>query len=144
MSSPPEGGAIILYDGVCGLCNRLNRFVLARDFRAQFRFAALQSRFAREALARYGRNPEDLDTFYLLEDYGLPSERLRSKSDAALRVLDRIGGVWKVSRVIAWLPTSLRDLGYDLIARTRYRIFGKTDRCRVPSARDRARFIEYE
>lgn len=144
MSSPSEGDAIILYDGVCGLCNRLNRFVLTRDSHAQFRFAALQSGFAREVLARYGRNPEDLDTFYLLEDYGLPSERLRSKSSAALRVLDRIGGVWKLSRIVAWVPGPLRDFGYDLVARTRYRIFGKTERCRVPSERDRARFVEYE
>ena len=144
MSSPSKGEAIVLYDGVCGLCNRLNQFVLARDSAAQFRFAALQSRFAGEVLARYGKDPKDLDTFYLLEDYGLPSERLRSKSDAALRVLRRIGGVWKISRILAWLPRSLRDLGYDLVARTRYRIFGKSDRCRVPSPRDRARFIEYE
>ena len=98
MSPPSAGEAIIFYDGVCGLCNRLNQFVLARDSSAQFRFAALQSRFARETLARYGRNSEDLDTLYLLEDYGLPSERLRAKSDAALRVLDRMGGVWKLSR----------------------------------------------
>jgi predicted DCC family thiol-disulfide oxidoreductase YuxK len=144
MSAPSEGEAIILYDGVCGLCNRLNRFVLARDSRAQFRFAALQSRFAREVLGRYRRNPEDLDTFYLLEDYGLPSERLRSRSNAALRVLERLGGVWKLSRIAAWLPRPLRDFGYDLVARTRYRIFGKTERCRVPSERDRARFVEYE
>ncbi|HEY6931128.1 MAG TPA: DCC1-like thiol-disulfide oxidoreductase family protein [Thermoanaerobaculia bacterium] len=144
MSPPSAGETIIFYDGVCGLCNRLNQFVVARDPNAQFRFAALQSSFARETLGRHGRNPEDLNTLYLLEGFGLPSERLRSKSDAALRVLDRIGGVWKLSRIIAWLPKSLRDLGYDLVAKTRYRIFGKTDHCRVPSARDRARFIEYE
>jgi predicted DCC family thiol-disulfide oxidoreductase YuxK len=144
MSLPPAGETIIFYDGVCGLCNRLNQFVLARDSSAQFRFAALQSRFAHETLARHGRNSEDLDTLYLLEDYGLPSERLRAKSDAALRVLDRIGGVWTLSRMLAWLPRSLRDLGYDFIAKIRYRLFGKTESCRVPSVGQRSRFIEYE
>jgi predicted DCC family thiol-disulfide oxidoreductase YuxK len=144
MTGPAASETILFYDGVCGLCNRLNRFVIARDFGGKFRFSALQGPFARRILGRYGKDPGDLDTFYLLENYELPSERLLAKSRAGLRVLDRIGGIWRLSRAIAWLPTTWLDAGYDLIAKTRYSIFGKTETCRVPSPEDRARFIDYE
>ena len=144
MTSPAVGETIVFYDGVCGLCNRLNRFVIARDSGESFRFSALQGPFARRILGLYGKDPEDLDTFYLLENYGLPSERLLAKSRAGLRVLDRIGGIWRLSRAIAWLPTAWLDAGYDLIAKTRYSIFGKTETCRIPPLEDRGRFVEYE
>ena len=73
MTGPAAGETILFYDGVCGLCNRLNRFVIARDSGEEFRFSALQGPFARQILGRYGKDPGDLDTFYLLENYGLPS-----------------------------------------------------------------------
>jgi predicted DCC family thiol-disulfide oxidoreductase YuxK len=133
---------IILYDGVCGLCNRLNRFVLARDPAGRFRFAPLQGRLAREVLARHGRDPDDLDTLYLVLGYGRPDERLRRKSDAILWILRELGGPWRAARALRILPRSLRDLGYDLVARTRYRLFGRYESCPLPAPEHRERFLD--
>jgi len=87
---------ILLYDGVCGLCNRFVQFILRHDRRDQFRFAALQSNFARAILHRHGLSPDALDTVYLVFDYGQASERLLSRNDAATAVLKALGGVWRL------------------------------------------------
>lgn len=145
MSEPagPAGpGPIILYDGVCGLCNRLNRFVLTRDPAGRFRFAALQSALAGEILTRHGRDPRDLDTLYLVLDHGRPDERLLRKSDAALWILRDLGGPWRAAGALRAVPRWMRDLGYDLVARTRYRLFGRYDTCPLPDPRHRARFLD--
>ena len=97
----PADAPIILYDGVCGLCNRFNRFVLARDPAGRFRFAALQSALAGQILARHGRDPRDLDTLYLVLGHGRPGERLLRKSDAALWILRELGGPWRASAAAA-------------------------------------------
>jgi predicted DCC family thiol-disulfide oxidoreductase YuxK len=138
----PGDAPIILYDGVCGLCNRLSQFVLARDPEGRFRFAALQGAVAGEILTRHGRDPRDLDTLYLVLAPGGPEERLLRKSDAALRILRELGGVWRLSAVLRIVPRAIRDLGYDLVARTRYRLFGRYDTCPVPDPRHRARFLD--
>src|SRR5437667_1872938 len=88
-SISPGGEHLVLYDGVFGLCNRLNNFVLARDTRAVFDFASLQSTVGRSTLARFGRNPEDLNTFYLVTNYRSESPALLSKASAALFVTKR-------------------------------------------------------
>src|SRR5262249_53973400 len=122
VSEAPGAGAghpIILYDGVCGLCNRLNRFVLARDPAGPFRFAALQSPLAAEILGRHGRDPRDLDTLYLVLASGQPDERLLEKSEAALWILRELGGGWRAAGLLRVVPRRVRDLGYDLVARTR-------------------------
>jgi predicted DCC family thiol-disulfide oxidoreductase YuxK len=136
-----EGAPLVLYDGVCGLCHRLNRFVLARDPAGRFRFAALQSALAREILVRHGRDPHDLDTLYLVLGYGRPDERLLRKSDAALWILRELGGPWRAVAGLRAVPRPLRDIGYDLVARTRYRLFGRYDACPIPDPRHRARFL---
>jgi predicted DCC family thiol-disulfide oxidoreductase YuxK len=141
-SATPAAPPLILYDGVCGLCNRLNRFVLARDPGGRFRFAALQSPLAHEILTRHGRDPGDLDTLYLVLSRGRPDERLLRKSDAALWILDALGGPWRATRALRVVPRWVRDLGYDLVARTRYRLFGRYETCLVPDPRDRARFLD--
>jgi predicted DCC family thiol-disulfide oxidoreductase YuxK len=82
---------IILYDGICGLCNRVNQFVLRRDPEGVFRFASLQSAVAGRILARHGANPEDLDTVYVVVDYELPEERLLPRSDAVIFILKQLG-----------------------------------------------------
>jgi predicted DCC family thiol-disulfide oxidoreductase YuxK len=140
--SPSAGDrSIILYDGVCGLCNGLNQFVLARDPDGRFRFAALQSALAAEILGRHGRDPRDLDTVYLVLGHGGPDERLLRKSDALLWILRELGGPWRTTGALRVLPRFLRDLGYDLVARTRYRLFGRYDSCPIPDPRHRARFL---
>ena len=132
---------LILFDGVCGLCNRLTRFVIRHDARRRFRFASLQSALAAEILSRYGRDPRDLDTLYVIRRHGTASESLLSRSEAVLFILGELGGVWRLSRAFRWLPSSLLDVGYRWVARHRYRVFGRYDTCPVPGPRDRDRFL---
>jgi len=139
---PPEGTAVILYDGVCGLCNRGVQFVLKRDHKGVFRFAVLQSLASRKILARHGIEPNALDTFYVVTDYSQAGERVLSRSAAALYLAAGMGGIWKAAIVLKILPPQLRDVFYDTIARHRYRIFGKYDACPPAEARYRDRFIE--
>jgi predicted DCC family thiol-disulfide oxidoreductase YuxK len=145
VSETPGGAApapIILYDGVCGLCNRLNRFVLARDPTGRFRFAALQSPLAGEILGRHGRDPPDLDTLYHVLAPTRPDERLLTKSDAVLWILRELGGAWRVTGALRVVPKGVRDLGYDIVARARYRLFGRYASCPLPDPRHRARFLD--
>ncbi len=133
--------AVILYDGVCGLCDRSVRFVVAHDRAGRFRFAPLQSAYAQDALARHGRDPRDLDTVYALFDPGTAAERLLAKSDATLAVLWALGGVWRLAVLARAIPRRWRNAVYDWVARNRYRWFGRFDHCQVPSAELRQRFV---
>jgi predicted DCC family thiol-disulfide oxidoreductase YuxK len=134
---------VILYDGVCGLCNRLVQFVLKHDSRDRFRLASLQSDFAARVLRRHGAAPEDLDTMYVVLDHALPEERLVSRSDAAVVILQELGGGWVILGVmLRALPVWLRNWGYNLVARNRYRFFGKHETCPIPDAKDRRKFLD--
>jgi len=137
-----RGQHLILYDGVCGLCNRLSQFVLARDERGVFDFASLQSATGRAILQRFGKDAELLSTFYVVTDYRLQSAALLAKGHAALFVIEslKIGGGWR--RMLQILPQSLLDPGYELVARNRYRLFGRTDSCFLPSEEFKDRFID--
>src|SRR5262245_22563749 len=117
------GRHLILYDGVCGLCNRLNAFVLPCDPTGVFDFAPLQSETARSILLRFGRDSSSLDTFYVVEDYRSGAPRLWSKARAGLFVARQIGGLWRLLTIFGVLPDFLLNFVYDLIARHRYRIF---------------------
>lgn len=134
--------AVLLYDGVCGFCDRTVRFVLDRDGAGAFRFAPLQSDYAAAALARHGRDAADLDSVCLLVDAGGPGERLLARSDAVLAICDRLGGAWRLLALARFVPRRLRDAAYDAFARRRYRWFGRLDECPIPSPRLRERFAE--
>lgn len=126
---------ILFFDGVCGLCNWSVDFVLKRDRRAEFQFAPLQGDTARALLKSADSN--DLNTVVLL--VGVRTYR---KSAAVVRVLWRLSVFWQIVGTALWLiPLPLRDLGYSLTARYRYRLFGKKDACRIPTAEERARFL---
>ncbi len=134
---------ILLYDGVCGLCNRLVQFTLRRDRHASFRFASLQSAFASSILTRHGANPSALDTVYVVVNHELPNESLLSRSDAGLFVLKQLPGPWRaVASFLQLVPKFLRNAAYNAIARRRYRIFGRYEVCTLPSEQDRARFLD--
>jgi predicted DCC family thiol-disulfide oxidoreductase YuxK len=140
---------ILLYDGVCGLCNRFVQFILRRDRKAIFRFASLQSAFASRILARHSLNPSELDTVYVVvnPDAHNPNEEsdefLLSRSDAALFVLKQLGGAWSVAAfLLEFLPKFFRDSAYNSVARRRYRIFGRSETCPLPGAQDRNRFLD--
>jgi predicted DCC family thiol-disulfide oxidoreductase YuxK len=134
---------ILFYDGVCGLCNHLVQFTLRHDRDAVFRFASLQSAFAGSILTRHGADPSDLNTFYVVVNHELPNESLLSRSDAGIFVLKQLPGAWRsVASLLQLVPKFLRDAAYRVIARYRYRIFGRFDVCQLPSEQNRSRFLD--
>src|ERR1700690_4068987 len=136
---------ILLYDGVCGLCNRFVRFVLKHDHEDRFRFAALQSNLARAILLGQGLNPDALDTVYLVFDYGQPGERLLARNEAATAVARELGGFWRFwAAVLNLLPKGFCDWRYALVARNRYRFFGRYETCPLPKEKDRHKFLGVE
>jgi predicted DCC family thiol-disulfide oxidoreductase YuxK len=135
---------ILLYDGVCGLCNRFVQFILRRDRNAIFRFASLQSPLAARILARHAVNPTALDTVYVVLDHDLPNESLLSRSDAAAFVLKQLGGPWRpTASRLQVLPKFLRDAAYNSVARHRYHIFGRFEVCTLPRDPDHTRFLDH-
>ena len=139
-----HGAHLVLYDGVCGLCNRLNQFVLAHDKSATFDFAALQSPLGQAILRHFGKEPDDLNTFYLVSNYHSASPKLLSRSSASLAVLENLGPPWRWLQVLKVLPQALLDWGYDLIARHRYGLFGQAESCILPASEYRHRFIDQD
>ncbi|MDX6611063.1 MAG: hypothetical protein QOD75_249 [Blastocatellia bacterium] len=133
---------IVLYDGVCGLCNRLVQFLLKRDHHDHFRFASLQSEFADTLLKRHGLDSRDLDTFYVAINYGQSGERVLSRSDGILYVVSRLDGIWKLAGVGRVVPKFLRDATYGMVARNRYRVFGKYESCMLPDPQHRHKFLD--
>jgi predicted DCC family thiol-disulfide oxidoreductase YuxK len=127
---------VILYDGVCVFCSRWIRFVAARDAERHFRFTAIQSGYGTRLAQTFGINPDDPDTNAVVHG----GEAL-VKSDAALTVLSKLPG-WGWVRVLLMVPKPLRDAVYDLVARNRYRIFGKYEPCFVPDAEVRVRVMD--
>jgi predicted DCC family thiol-disulfide oxidoreductase YuxK len=136
------GAHLVLYDGVCGLCNHLLQFLFRHDRRGAFCFASLQSATGRAMLARYGGNPDEPDSFHVVADFQAPSARAIRKSDAAVFVASQLGWPWRGLRVAGRLPTPFRDFLYDVVARNRYRIFGRYEQCLVPSDEMRSRFVD--
>ena len=134
---------IVLYDGVCGLCNRLVQFLLKRDTHARLRFASLQSDFAAKVLTRHGIDPKDLDTLHVVLNYERPDEQILNRSNAILRAGHELEGPWKILAAIAGIiPRPLRDRLYGLVARNRYRVFGKYETCMLPNPSQRSRFLD--
>lgn len=143
MSKPVDEQPIVLYDGVCGLCNRGVQFLLKRDKRGRLQFASLQSDFAAKVLGRHGLDPKDLDTVYVVVNHDRPDEKVLARSAAVLRAWHELGGPWKLlattSRII---PRTLRDLVYRFVATNRYRVFGKFETCMLPDPSQRSRFLD--
>jgi predicted DCC family thiol-disulfide oxidoreductase YuxK len=117
---------IILYDGVCILCSRSYRFVTARDVARQFRFVTIQEPEGRNLAVRLGIDADNPDTFALIDD-----DTPYLRSDAALRILSSLPG-WGWTGMLRVIPRALRDAIYNVVARNRYRWFGKSDVCMLP------------
>ena len=132
----------MLYDGVCGLCNRSVRYILDRDRTDRFRYASLQSPLASTVLAKYRKDPKDLDTFYLIENYGAASEKMLCRGRAALHVLVKLGGVRVLWAPFLVFPDVVLDVVYKYVARNRYRWFGKLDACPLPNPGDAEKFLD--
>jgi len=129
--------AVMLFDGVCNLCNGAVQFIVRRDSAGSIRFAALQSDAASKILAENGLPTDYLKTIVLVED-----GRAYTHSTAALRIARRLSGAWPLFYYLfVWVPRPLRDLVYNLVARNRYRLFGRSEACMVPTPELRARFL---
>ena len=139
-----EGSHLLLYDGVCGLCHKLTQFVLEHDRQRLFRFASLQSAAARKILEPFGCDPDHLTSMRVLVSYRSRAPRLLSRGRAALFVMTQLGWPWRAAGMLTLLPTIVLDLTYDVIARNRYRVFGRHERCLLPRPDFRSRFIESE
>lgn len=164
---------ILLYDGVCGLCNRLVQFILRRDAAGVFRYASLQSEFAARILARHGADGRDLDTLHVVLDYDTTGELLLARSEAVIFILRHLRAAelrsagpglrpgprqaaptslstptpgsffWRLTGMfLQILPRALREWGYKMVARNRYRIFGRYHTCPLPSQDTRDRFLD--
>jgi len=139
----PTSGPILFYDGVCGLCNSLVQFLLKRDKIGRLRYASLQSDFAGKVLRRHGFDPKDLDTLHVVENFDQPDERLLQRSDAVLRALRELGGLWSVLAAMSKIvPRALRDIAYRFVAQNRYRVFGRYETCMLPDPNQRSRFLD--
>lgn len=131
----------ILFDGVCNFCNASINFIIDRDSKSIFKFAALQSEIGQELLRKNGLKTSDSESRTFDSIVAIEGNKVYQKSDAALEIARRMDGVWKFFYVFKIIPTFLRNPIYDFVARNRYRIFGRTDTCRIPTPELKARFL---
>ena len=129
---------IILFDGVCNLCNHLVIFIIQRDPNARFRFATLQSMEGQKLLKETKLLPANANSVVYIRD-----GKYLFRSSAILNILLDLGGFWKIFYAFIILPPFIRDFVYMIIARTRYQIFGKRDSCMVPAYDIKNRFLEF-
>ncbi|MCL6494557.1 MAG: thiol-disulfide oxidoreductase DCC family protein [Ignavibacterium sp.] len=128
---------IILFDGVCNFCNYWVNFVLKRDRKNLFLFAALQSKAGQEFLTKLNLSTTNFDTFILID-----GDSFQTKSDAAISIASNLSGWPKVLLVGRIIPRFLRNFIYDLIAKNRYKIFGKRESCRIPTKDEKEKFLD--
>lgn len=134
-----DGKSIILFDGVCTLCNASIDFVMKRDPKNRFLVGALQEPISKKVLSDFKVDPAYLDSLVLLE-----KGKIYFRSTAALRIAKGLGGLWSLFYIFIILPTFLRDPVYDWIGKNRYRWFGKKNTCRMPTAEERKKFLSEE
>jgi len=138
-AGPPSiapGHAVIVFDGICVLCNGWVKFLLRHDRHGRYRFAAMQGAAGRALLAAHGLDPDDPSSFLLADAQGMHTD-----SEAIVRVLTGLGGAWTLAALVRLVPRALRDRLYRAVARRRYRWFGTT-RCTIPTPEQRARFLD--
>jgi predicted DCC family thiol-disulfide oxidoreductase YuxK len=128
---------IILFDGVCNLCNGTVNFVIDHDPKAIFKFTSLQSETGQQLLQQLGKPKTQFDSIILIDN-----QQVFEKSDAALRIAKQLSGGWSVLYLLIYLPKGFRNFVYDLVAQNRYRLFGKTATCRLPSPQLANRFLD--
>ncbi len=134
MNEPAKN--IVLFDGVCNLCNGLVRFIIKRDRNGKFKFTSLQSEIGQQWLLRFGLTKNEFESFVLIE-----GDKYYLKSAAALKMLRGLDGIWKAFYAFMLVPRPVRDFIYDLIAKSRYKIFGKRDVCMIPTPELKERFL---
>ena len=138
-----KGQTIIFYDGVCGLCNYFVKFVLANSVETKHYFASLQSEFAKQKLAEFNIDAGDLDSIAVLTSYDSDDCKALRKSAAVVFVMKKMKSPYPLlATIVGIIPRPLRDLGYTMVAKVRYKIFGKYETCMLPSSENAESFIE--
>lgn len=127
---------VILFDGVCNLCNSSVDFIIRRDPKHYFKFASLQSEIGQQLLKRADIDTSQIDSLILVT-----RDAYFIKSTAALKIALKLRFPWSLSYALIIIPAFLRNIGYDFIAKNRYRFFGKKETCRIPTPEERARFL---
>jgi predicted DCC family thiol-disulfide oxidoreductase YuxK len=135
-SEPKKSSPVILFDGVCNLCNQSVQFIIRHDRRAQFHFAALQSAFGIAQLLHFGIAPGMLNSVIVIR-HG----KAYQKSTAALEIAKDLSGLWPALYIFKIVPRFIRDGVYDLIAKNRYKLFGRRDECMIPTPELKSRFL---
>lgn len=138
MQNLPKNKKIILFDGVCNLCDSSVQFVIKHDKKDVFRFVSLQSELGQNILKHIGINPTNIDSVVLYE----PGIAYYFKSAAAIEITKNLGGVFHFGTIFRIIPTGIRNQLYDYIAKNRYKWFGKKDNCLVPSIEIKSKFLE--
>ncbi|WP_339653861.1 DUF393 domain-containing protein [uncultured Maribacter sp.] len=128
---------IILFDGVCNLCNTSVQFVIKKDKEDLFRFTALQSDTGKKLLTERNIDIANIDSIILIE----PNVAYYTKSTAALEIGKNLKGLKTLSSILLWLPESIRDIVYDFVAKNRYKWYGKKDSCMIPTEELKNKFI---
>lgn len=131
-----EHKSIIIFDGICNFCNSSVNFIIVRDPEGKFSFAPMQGEAAQLLMKQHGIDDPDLNTFLLIKN-----GKLYQRTDAALEIAKDLIGYWKYCRVFLIVPTPLRDVFYRLLAKNRYRLFGRREICMVPTPEVRQRFL---
>ncbi len=134
----PKHKKIILFDGVCNLCNSSINYIIDHDKKDVFRFVALQSDLGKKIQTHLGISPVNLDSIILY----IPSKAYYVKSTAALKIAQNFKGAWKFSCIFYLIPTFIRDYIYNFIAKNRYKWYGKQDNCRVPTVELQEKFLD--
>ena len=127
---------LVLFDGVCNVCNASVQFILRHDQREVFSFAPIQSELGQKIFRAHGLDPADAQTFMVVT-----GGRVWLRSDAALEIARQFGGGWRLFGVFRIIPRAVRDWLYSLLARNRYRLFGRREACMIPTPEVRKRFL---
>ena len=128
---------IVLFDGKCNLCNKTVQFIIRKDPKSKFRFSSLQSDHAQILLLQHGLHPDSLDSLVYIRD-----NTFYIKSTAVLRILQELNSVWRYLYILIIIPRFMRDMVYDFIAKRRYKWYGKSETCMVPTPELQERFLE--
>ncbi|MDT0685688.1 thiol-disulfide oxidoreductase DCC family protein [Autumnicola psychrophila] len=138
MDALPENKKIVLFDGVCNLCDGAVKFIIEHDKKDVFRFASLQSDLGRKLIAERGLDPEELDSVVLIE----PGVAYYRKSTAALEISRELSGGYSLLKNFLALPEGFRDLIYDFVAANRYKWYGKKESCMIPTPALKEKFLD--
>jgi predicted DCC family thiol-disulfide oxidoreductase YuxK len=145
MSDQVDGRAVMLYDGLCGVCNTAVQWVIKHDHSDRFRFAPQQSALAAAILSRHGIDHEAMlksNSVYLVLDAGTEDERLLTQSDVTVNLLLMLGGRWRIlGKMLRAVPRFARNAAYRMFARNRYRLTGQYEVCPVPSEAEQMKFV---